>query len=183
MLLEQTAHTPRGRKASLVLHSGEGWEVIGFPIHPGAGCQGWAGSKMPSTSAPPLIRTWAYLALLEHKQHDNPNNSSIFSRCRWSFTLSKRGAQVKLPSPVPFPKAVGTLLLPLAALCITDPWSYSMAVLELETTADTGAHTVSTNLVHPCKCRNYMSVETEELPRETETQAEKVSTGLPPLEG
>lgn len=40
-----------------------------------------------------------------------------------------------------------------------------------------------TNLVHPCKCRNYMSVETEELPRETETQAEKVSTGLPPLEG
>lgn len=50
--------------------------------------------------------------------------------------------------------------------------------MELETTASAGAHTLPTNLVRPCKCRNYTSVQTEELPLVTEACAEKVTLSI-----
>ena len=62
--------------------------------------------------------------------------------------------------------------------CLAEPWSDSMAVSELEATAGTGAHTLPTNLVHPHKCRHYVSVQTEELPLVTEACAEKVSMSV-----
>lgn len=167
------ANSPHSRREEGFSSSaswGGGGRLLGAPFTQELGARAGQGAKcLPHlhSSSAELRHIWPCLSTNSTITPITP--SSIFSSCRWSFTLSKRGAQVKLPSPVPFPNAVGTLLLPLAALCITD-----MAVLELETTAGTGAHTVSTNLVHPCKCRNYMSVEPEELPLVTETQAEKV---------
>lgn len=89
-------HSQREEGSSNSTSRGGEEGVVGCSIHPGAGCQGWAGCKMPSTSVPPFnAGTQAYLALHKHKERNNPG---IFSSAGEASHCQKQEPKLNLPA-------------------------------------------------------------------------------------